>query len=139
MLRAGYGWFYQRFTVPNSFASAAGTPYIITAIHQNGVNQVEYTVTDPPGYQEISPGVAVKPPTPGSSESALTQYSTAKDMQAAISVDRQIAKAHHRQHHVSLHTRRTSNTSRTISALRLFPPLILAFIQVSPSPQLRKT
>jgi outer membrane receptor for ferrienterochelin and colicin len=26
VLRAGYGWFYQRFTVPNSFGSTAGTP-----------------------------------------------------------------------------------------------------------------
>jgi hypothetical protein len=98
VLRAGYGWFYQRFTVPNSFASMAGTPYTITAIHQNGINQVGYTVTNPTGYQETSPGTAVKPPTPSSSQSAQTQYSIASnfhaamDMQAAIGVDRQIAK-----------------------------------------------
>ena len=47
VLRAGYGWFYQRFTVPNSFGSNAGTPYIIQAIHQNGINQVVSTVTNP--------------------------------------------------------------------------------------------
>ena len=47
VLRAGYGWFYQRFTVPNSFSSNAGTPYIIQAIHQNGINQKVATVTDP--------------------------------------------------------------------------------------------
>jgi hypothetical protein len=98
VLRGGYGWFYQRFTVPNSFGSTAGTPYIVTAIHQNGLNQVGYTVTDPAGYQETSPGIAVKPPPPSSSESAQTQYSlakdfrTANDMQAAIGIDRQIAK-----------------------------------------------
>jgi outer membrane receptor for monomeric catechols len=51
VLRAGYGWFYQRFTVPNSFDSTAGTPYITTAIHQNGVNQIAYTVTNPAGYE----------------------------------------------------------------------------------------
>lgn len=98
VLRAGYGWFYQRFTVPNSFDSTAGTPYVITAIHQNGVNQVGYTVTDPTGYQETSPGIAIKPPNPTSNESALTQYSIAKgfhaanDMQAAMGIDRQVAK-----------------------------------------------
>jgi hypothetical protein len=98
VLRAGYGWFYQRFTVPNSFDSTAGTPYITTAIHQNGVNQVGYTVTDPAGYQETSPGIAIKPPNPTSSESALTQYSiangfhAANDMQAAVGIDRQVAK-----------------------------------------------
>lgn len=98
VLRAGYGWFYQRFTVPNSFASLGGTPYIATAIHQNGVNQVSYTVTDPKGYQESSPGIAIKPPTPISTDSAQTQYSIARnfhaalDMQAAIGLDRQVTK-----------------------------------------------
>jgi Carboxypeptidase regulatory-like domain len=98
VLRAGYGWFYQRLTVPGSFASIAGAPYITTAIHQNGVNQIGYTVTDPTGYQESSPGVAIKPANATSSKSAQTQYSIAKDfraandMQAAIGVDRQIAK-----------------------------------------------
>lgn len=98
VLRAGYGWFYQRFTVPNGFASTAGTPYITTAIHQNGVNQIGYTVTDPTGYVETSPGIAIKPPNPTSSQSALTQYSVANDfhaandMQAAVGIDRQIAK-----------------------------------------------
>jgi hypothetical protein len=29
VLRAGYGWFYQRFTVPNSLTSTQGTPYLI--------------------------------------------------------------------------------------------------------------
>jgi hypothetical protein len=99
VLRAGYGWFYQRFTVPGSFASTSGTPYIVTAIHQNGVNQVGYTVTDPTGYLESSPGVAIKPPNPTSSESAQTRYGVANDfhaandMQAAVGIDRQIAKS----------------------------------------------
>ena len=46
VLRAGYGWFYQRFTVPNSFGSNAGTPYVIQAIHQNGINQKVSTITE---------------------------------------------------------------------------------------------
>jgi len=98
VLRAGYGWFYQRFTVPNSFGSTSGAPYLITPIHENGVNQAEYTVTDPTGYKESSPGIAVKPPTPASGESAQTTYNIAKnfhaatDMQAAIGIDRQLRK-----------------------------------------------
>lgn len=98
VLRAGYGWFYQRFTVPNSFASIAGTPYIATAIHQNGVNQVGYTVTDPTGYQESSPGIAIRPPTPSATASAQTRFSIARDfhaandMQAAVGIDRQITR-----------------------------------------------
>ena len=38
VIRAGYGWFYDRFTVPNSFGGGS-TPYVIQAIHQNGINQ----------------------------------------------------------------------------------------------------
>ena len=98
ILRAGYGWFYQRFTVPNSFASQSGTPYLATVIHQNGTNQFTYTVTNPSGYQETSPGIALKPPTPPATGSVQTLYSiapnfrAAADMQAALGVDREIAK-----------------------------------------------
>lgn len=98
VLRVGYGWFYQRFTVPNSFDSIAGAPYIVTAIHQNGVNQVAYTETNPGGYRETSPGLAVQPATPASSQSALSQYSVAKnfhaalDMQGAVGIDRQLGR-----------------------------------------------
>jgi hypothetical protein len=99
VLRAGYGWFYQRFTVPNSFASTSGTPYLTTVVHQNGLNQIGYTVTNPGGYQETSPGVAVKPPDPTPSGNAQTRYSVANnfhaanDMQAAVGIDRQVAKS----------------------------------------------
>ncbi|MEO6965357.1 MAG: hypothetical protein ABI076_05600, partial [Acidobacteriaceae bacterium] len=102
VIRAGYGWFYERFTVPNG---SYGTPYIISTIHNNLPtvpgqlsNQQIYTVTDPTGYTETSPGNAVKPPNPTSSNSAPT-YSTldpnfrsALDMQAAIGIDHQFAK-----------------------------------------------
>src|SRR5271163_3804859 len=64
VLRGGYGWFYQRFTVPNSFGSAAGTPYIIQAIHQNGVNQQTFIVTNP-SYSETTPGNPLPPPSLG--------------------------------------------------------------------------
>ena len=96
VLRAGYGWFYQRFTVPNSFGSLAGTPYVVQAIHQNGFNQKVFTVTNPP-YTETSGGKAVNPSLPGA-VSAPSRYSidphfrAANDMQAAVGIDRQIAK-----------------------------------------------
>ncbi len=90
VLRAGYGWFYQRFTVPNSFGSNAGTPYVIQAIHQNGINQTVSTITDPT--------FPVDPTAVANSNTAQTLYSidphfhASTDMQAAVGVDRQLAK-----------------------------------------------
>ncbi len=90
VVRAGYGWFYQRFTVPNSFGSNAGTPYLIQAIHQNGINQTVTTITNP--TFPVTPGET------GSSSTAPTFYSldshfhAAMDMQAAVGLDHQIAK-----------------------------------------------
>ncbi len=90
VLRAGYGWFYQRFTVPNSFGSNAGTPYVIQAIHQNGINQKVSTVTNPT--------FPVAPTAVASADTAQTLYSidphfhAATDLQAAVGLDRQLAK-----------------------------------------------
>jgi hypothetical protein len=87
VLRAGYGWFYQRFTVPNSFGSNAGTPYVIQAIHQNGINQTVTTITNPP--------YPVNPPYPPSAQTLYTidpHFHAATDLQAAVGVDRQLAK-----------------------------------------------
>jgi hypothetical protein len=98
VLRAGYGWFYQRFTVPNSFGSAAGTPYVIQAIHQNGENQQTFIVTNP-SYSETSPGNPLPPPGLGDTTKAPTiftvdpHFKAANDMQAAVGIDRQIAKS----------------------------------------------
>ena len=90
VLRGGYGWFYQRFTVPNSFGSNAGTPYVIQAIHQNGINQKVSTLTDPT-YPVNPAGIE-------GSNSAQTLYTidphfhAATDLQAAAGIDRQLAK-----------------------------------------------
>ena len=102
VVRAGYGWFYQRFTIPNG---TYGAPYILSTIRNNLPttpgelsNQQIYTVTNPTGYTETSPGNPVKPPNPTSSTSAPTYWTIAPnfhaalDMQAAIGVDRQISK-----------------------------------------------
>ncbi len=103
VVRAGYGWFYQRFTVPNSFGSTQGTPYIIQAIHNNFVplgspeipRQQVFTYNNPNFYQPNTPGYI---PSGGGSTGAPTGYSVdphfkaANDMQAAIGVDRQLTK-----------------------------------------------
>ena len=47
VIRAGYGWFYERFTVPGSFSSFGGAPYIIQTLHDNRVNQQSYVVSNP--------------------------------------------------------------------------------------------
>ena len=97
IIRAGYGWFYNRFTVPNSFAgSYSGTPYIAEAIHNNGINQTAYIVQNPGFYNPDAP-------IPGSvlaslgSKSLTVQtishhFHAALDMQTGVGVDRQIAK-----------------------------------------------
>ena len=103
VLRAGYGWFYQRFTVPNSFGSTQGTPYVIQAIHNNFVplgssetpNQQVSTYTNPNFYEPNIPGFE---PTQNSTSKAPTGYSidpyfhAANDMQGAVGVDRQFTK-----------------------------------------------
>jgi hypothetical protein len=83
VLRAGYGWFYERFTVPNSFGSNAGTPYIIQAIHQNGINQ---TVTTQTFSTDVNGPIA---PTHYTVD---PHFHAALDMQAAVGIDRQVAK-----------------------------------------------
>ncbi len=103
VLRAGYGWFYERFTVPNG---SGGTPYIINTIHHNlpttpgtPSNQQIYIVTNPP-YTETSPGNAVKPPNPttGATGPAAAYYTIAPsfhgalDMQGAVGLDHQVSK-----------------------------------------------
>ncbi len=104
VLRAGYGWFYERFTVPNG---SEGTPYIINTIHHNlpanpstPSNQQIYIVTNP-AYAETSPGNAIKPPDPtlGAGTPAATYYTIAPnfhaalDMQGAIGLDHQVSKS----------------------------------------------
>ncbi|MGH9605947.1 MAG: carboxypeptidase regulatory-like domain-containing protein [Terracidiphilus sp.] len=96
VVRAGYGWFYDPFTVPNSFGSAGGTPYIVQAIHDNGVNQQSYVATNPKFYDPNAP----EPPSVLTSANSLVptihtidpHFQVALDMQGGIGVDRQLAK-----------------------------------------------
>jgi Carboxypeptidase regulatory-like domain len=45
VIRAGYGWFYDRFS----------STYVLDAIRQNGINQQQYVVKNPAFYQNAPP------------------------------------------------------------------------------------
>jgi Carboxypeptidase regulatory-like domain len=96
VLRAGFGWFYDRFTVPNSFSSSTGTPYIVQAIHQNGVNQQNYVIDNPdfynPNVTEPAASLASAASSIPSSYSVNHHFHAALDMQGGVGVDRQIGK-----------------------------------------------
>lgn len=96
VVRAGYGWFYNRFTVPNFFGSAAGAPYVVQAIHNNLINQQSYVVDNPDFYD---PGAPATPSQVISAGTSVPYYNTidphfhaALDMQGGVGVDRQIVK-----------------------------------------------
>lgn len=103
VLRAGYGWFYQRFSVPNSFGSTQGTPYIIQAIHNNFAplgssqtpNEATFIIQNPNFYDPNAPVTSLSG---SASAAAPTGYSVdphfhaANDMQGAVGVDRQLSR-----------------------------------------------
>jgi len=97
VVRAGYGWFYQRFTVANGFGSSA--PYVINTIHENGVNEQQFIQTSGIVFNRYS-ATPLSASSSGSAtgKNAPTFYSiaphfhTANDMEGAIGVDRQITK-----------------------------------------------
>lgn len=95
VIRAGYGWFYNRFTVPNSFGSAA-SPYLITAIHDNGINQRSCDVMNPGFYNPNAAQPESQLQAAASSvptvHSIDPHFHAALDMQGGIGVDRQILK-----------------------------------------------
>jgi len=103
VVRAGYGWFFNRFIMNTAFTSGS-EPYIITAIHDNRINQQSYTVTNPnsvfPAYQFNSANPQPIPATAlASMASSIPTYHSidprfhaALDMQGGIGVDHQIAK-----------------------------------------------
>jgi hypothetical protein len=80
VLRAGYGWFFQRFGVANTFGGGGSTPFVIETIHHNvpvngGQSNQQISINGAPIYYQIDP-----------------HFHAAVDMQGAIGVDRQIAK-----------------------------------------------
>jgi hypothetical protein len=103
VLRAGYGWFYQRFTVPNSFGSTQGTPYVIRAIHNNFVplgspetpNQQGITLVDPNFFnpnQPVTDFTGVTSAAAPAGYSIDPHFHAANDMQGAVGIDRQLSK-----------------------------------------------
>ncbi len=96
VIRAGYGWFYDRFLAPTAFNAGSGAPYIMQVIHDNGINEQSYVVTNPSFYD---PNNAEPATELAGLSSAIPSYRTidphfhaALDMQGGVGVDRQIAK-----------------------------------------------
>ncbi len=101
VIRAGYGWFYQRFTVANGFGTQ--TPYVATVVHQNGINEQTFiqnrtSTQSIPFYQYVVhpiSGTSAGSATGGNAPTIYTvdpHFKTANDMEAAIGVDRQLSK-----------------------------------------------
>jgi hypothetical protein len=83
VIRAGYGWFFNRFSNAN----------VIQAIHQNGVNQQQIVYSNPtyvPGKPPSGNGT-VSPRS--ATYSVGPQVKAALDMQGAVGVDRMVTKA----------------------------------------------
>ena len=80
VIRAGYGWFYDRF----------GSTYVLDAIRQNGVNQQQFVVKNPsfyanaPSVSELSSLSSVAP----------TVYEVSPDMKASINMQGAVGIEH---------------------------------------------
>jgi hypothetical protein len=96
VVRGGYGWFYDRFTVPNSFASSTGTPYLVQAIHENGINQQSYVINNPDFYDPNTPASSSTLANAATSIPSFYNidhhFHAALSMQGGVGVDQQISK-----------------------------------------------
>jgi uncharacterized membrane protein YgcG len=97
VLRAGYGWFYQRFTVANGFG--ANVPYVVNTIHENGVNEQQFIQTSGITFnQYTTTPISASQSGSATGKNAPTFYTiapnlhAANDMEGAIGIDRQITK-----------------------------------------------
>jgi len=98
ILRAGYGWFYQRFTVANGFGASA--PYVINTIHENGTNEQQFIQTSGIVFNQYAT-TPISASTSGSTTGAnaptfytiAPHFHAANDMEAAIGIDRQVTKS----------------------------------------------
>lgn len=82
VLRVGYGWFYDRFSVPSSFSSATGTPYVIQTIHQNGINEQSSVTNFTGGSSAPTPSINTIDP----------HFHAALSMQGGFGVDHALGK-----------------------------------------------
>ncbi len=92
VLRVGYGWFYNRFTMPSSFSADSGTPYLDEVIHRDLVHGAGYVAQCPCAYD---PTAVHLPTYVSSSVTPIYQtidrhFHAALDMQAGIGIDRQL-------------------------------------------------
>ncbi|HZP06533.1 MAG TPA: carboxypeptidase regulatory-like domain-containing protein [Terracidiphilus sp.] len=93
VIRAGYGWFYNRFTVPDFFSADSGTPYVLETIHDNGINQQTYVANDPKFYDPDTAESESALQTAGAIPSYHTldpHFHAALDMQTGVGIDRAI-------------------------------------------------
>ena len=97
VIRAGYGWFYDRFTVPTAFTAFAGAPYVVQTVHDNRVNQQTWVVTNPSFFNPAAPATTSEIT---SSATAVPSFHSvdphlraAVDMQAGAGIDRQFTRA----------------------------------------------
>lgn len=94
VLRAGYGWFYTPFHI-SEYLNTVRYNFTTTGVS----NQQQFTITNPPFYNpnQTTP-INSASSYPGASTSAPTFYTidphlhVANDMEAAIGIDRQLAK-----------------------------------------------
>jgi hypothetical protein len=100
VIRAGYGWFYNRFTVPNGFGGQV--PYVVQTIHNNNYNEKQYIQNagngvSIPFYQYVTHKISSNSSNTSGIE-APTYYTIAPhfhaalDMEAAGGVDQQLTK-----------------------------------------------
>ncbi len=95
VLRAGYGWFYDRFLIPTAF-EYDGSPYVIQAIHDNRVNQQSYVVNNPTFFNANTPAsqsqILASPSTVPSYHTIDPKFRSALNMQGGVGVDQQFIK-----------------------------------------------
>lgn len=96
VLRAGHGWFYDRFIIPASTGGSAAAPYLIQTIHENGVNQQSYVVNNPGFY---NPNAPLQPSELTKDSASIPSIYTldphfhaALDMQTAVGIDQALGK-----------------------------------------------
>jgi hypothetical protein len=80
VIRAGYGWFYDRFT----------STYVLDAIRQNGVNQQQYVINNP-GFSQGAPPVSTLA---SLSTVAPTVYQVSSNMKASLSMQGAVGVEH---------------------------------------------
>jgi hypothetical protein len=80
VIRAGYGWFFDRFN----------STYILDAVRRNGVNQQQYVVKNPDFYQDAPPPSALA----AISTVAPTIYSISPSLHASLNMQAAVGVEH---------------------------------------------